>query len=50
MEQGCILEICSQVGGLPWSTFHLSRFQNFSQGNNHFSEIGILGGKSVALN
>ncbi len=28
MEQGCILEIRSQVGGLPWGMFCLSRFQN----------------------
>ena len=25
-----LLEICSQVGGLPWGTFYLSRFQNSS--------------------
>ncbi len=35
MGQECILEICRQVRGLPWGTFHLSRFLNFSQGNGH---------------
>ena len=33
---------CNQVGGLPWGTFCLSRFKNFFQGNDHFSEIGIF--------
>ena len=37
----------SQVGGLPWGTFCLFRFQNFSQGNNHFSEISILVGSDI---
>ena len=44
MGQGCILEICSQVNGLPCGLFGLAEFQNFVSFFGFFLKLAFWGG------